>query len=84
MILGNQISDTENVTLLFLLIIVGGMLYSGPFVRVGMVETAIEGRNDPTVIYHMLNFYTLFQCVMCGTVYFLIGYFMERGSGAFM
>ena len=74
MILGREISEAENVSLLFLLIVLGGLFYSGPFVRVGMLEVAIEGRNDPTVIYHMLNFYTLFQCVLCAGVYFLISH----------
>ena len=73
-ILGRNISDSSNVSLLFGLVLTQSMLYSAPYARIALVEMTAEGESSPTIIYHMYNFFTLFQCLLSALSYFLIGY----------
>ena len=73
-----EISDPDNVGILFILTIIQGMLYSGPFSRVGLNEMAVEGGGDSKVLLNMFTAYTLFQCTGSTFFYYLIGYLMEQ------
>ena len=79
-ILGRNISDSSNVSLLFGLVLTQSMLYSAPYARIALVEMTTEGEGSPTIIYHMYNFFTLFQCVLSALSYFLIGYSLQKGT----
>ena len=71
-----QISEPHNVIILFVLTIIQGMLYSGPFCRVGLNEMAVEGGGDSKVLFNMFTAFTLFQCMGSTFSYYLIGYLM--------
>ena len=83
-LLGHQISDPGNVSLLFVLIVAQGIIFAGPCVRSTLIEMAIESEGNPTTLYHMYNFFILLQCLLAAISYFLIGYFMERGKNCDM
>lgn len=80
MILSKHTSDHENVVQFFILIIVQGLVYFGPFARMGLNEVAIEGRENETVIFYIFISYDLIQCGMVALSYFLVGVFMEHGT----